>query len=689
MAEPVASIQQRGVAVGGARDSRLRRRALKCGVVAVALGVVVLGQGVSRAARADRGGRLAVSAPARSRPPVIEPQVCSSCKPPLLYSGGPVLAANTAAGLTITPIYWQPSGYSFPTGFEKIVNGYITNIAAASGKTDNVFSVPTEYYEKVNGAKTSVDYAFKAGMPIIDTKALPANGCTPAPGYSACLTDDQLRTELARITSNKKLPTDLAHFYPVFFPPKVELKDRDGTTSVGGFCGYHRAFGSGANQTVYANMPFDSSGCDQGQAPNGLRAADGEIDSFSHELNEAITDPLNPQFAWSDTAGNEVGDMCGTEYGKPLGSTDPSNPKGSEYNQVIDGGKYYTQSEFSNLAYQKLGFGKGCALSEALAQTPSAAGTGAQATTVGAVTNDATPDTLPADGKSTSTVAVGVATPQNLNVVGDHVHLRVGLQSGTGQCGTLNSSDQTTDANGFVHVTYTASSDNVACWVLADESLGGNSAQAVIYQGTTQKQAPTFKAAYPTSLKAGGSPTTFTIVAVNPTSKPIPDTRPQFVIFAGDGTKQSLTAKQVHLLSSTNGPRGTFSAVHLTGSTSNGDVIQGYVGPEQGTTLPANSTTTYTFHASLDHSVPVSKATPLAAFESYLDQINSASGSGSTIADTYEYQVKVPTATSSSTNTLWYILIGVGAAALAIVAVFFWRRTKSRPQTPPTPTISS
>jgi len=606
---------------------------------------------------------------------MIEPQVCSSCKPPLLYSGGPVLAANTAAGLTITPVYWQPSGYSFPAGFEQILNGYIANIAAASGKTDNVYSVAAEYYEKVNGAKTSVDYAFKAGTRMVDTNPFPANGCTPASGYSACLTDDQLRAELKQVTAAHNLPTDLAHFYPVFFPPKVELQDRDGTTSVSGFCGYHRNFGSGSSQTVYADMPFDTSGCDQGQAPNGLRAADGEIDSFSHELNEAITDPLNPQYAWSDKAGGEMGDMCTTAYGKPLGSTDPSDPKGSEYNQVINGGKYYTQSEFSNLAYQKLGFGKGCALSEALAQNPSAAGTGAQATTVGAVTNDATPNTLPADGKSTSTVAVGVATPQNENVTGDHVHFRVGLESGTGQCGTLNSSDVNTDANGYAHVTYTASSDDVACWVLADESLGGNSAQAVIYQGTTQKQAPTYKAAYPTSLTAGASPTTFTIVAVNPTSTPIPNTRPYFSIFPGNNTKQNLTAKQVHLLYTTTGPKGTFTAVHLSGSTADGNVIQGYVGPQQGTTLPANSTTTYTFHVNLDHNVPVSKATPIAAFESYLDQINTASGSGATLADTYAYQVKVPTATNSSTNTLWYILIGIAAAVcLALLGLFFWRR---------------
>src|SRR5580704_4458038 len=33
-------------------------------------------------------------------PGTIEPQVCASCTPPLLYSGGPVMATNGTNGLT-------------------------------------------------------------------------------------------------------------------------------------------------------------------------------------------------------------------------------------------------------------------------------------------------------------------------------------------------------------------------------------------------------------------------------------------------------------------------------------------------------------------------------------------------------------------------------------------------------------
>jgi len=649
--------------------------------------------GCCAAAAGSLPGAAAAAGPShRGAPaPAIEPQVCSSCEPPLVYGGGPVLSTNTAGGLTVTPIFWAPKGgpYAFPANYESIIDGYIANVAAASGSTDNVYSVATEYYDKAGGKRTFVTYSIKAGTPIVDTDPFPSNGCTPASGYTACITDDQLRTELARLTSSRGLATDLAHFYPVFFPPKVETKDRDGTTSVGAFCGYHRAFGAGSSQTVYGDEPFNSSsGCSKGQAPNGSVAADGAVDTLSHELSEAITDPLNPQFAWSDKQGAEIGDMCGDAYGQPLGSISSSDPKGTEYNQVIHGGKYYTQAEFSNLAFSKLGFGKGCALSEALAQHPAAAGTGANTVVVQSAVNDATPTTLPADGTSTSRISMGIADQNGNSVQGDHVHFSTGVQSGNGQCGTLSSTDKNTNAAGNADITYTASTDDVSCWVLATEALGGQSAQAVIYQGTTQKAAPTFHAAYPASIEAGGSGTTFLIKATNPTSQPIPAARIWFVIFPGSSTAKNVDASQIHLTYSPTGT-GNYAAVPLTGSTADDGAIQGYVGPEQGQTLPANATKTYTFHITLAPNVPVSKTAALLAFEAYLNQINAASGSGATLADTYATNVKVPTTDTS--NTTRNILVGVGAALVVVLAVtglLLWQRRKHHPPTPPADTAT-
>ena len=685
-----------------------RGRLLYSGLV---VAVVVFGAStaVSGAAgvRPGRGWPLVRSRPAARAVPAIEPAICSGCKPPLVYEGGPVMG-TTAAGVTVTPVFWQPSGgkYAFPAGYESIIDGFVANVAAASGSTSNVFSIATEYSEDIGGTKASISYTIHAGTPIVDTDAFPGNGCTPAHGYPVCITDSQLRTELTRVTSSQRLTTDLAHFYPVFFPPGVETKDNiDNTTSVGDYCGYHRAFGSGSKETVYGNLAYEGSSCSFGQAPNGNIAADGMVSTLSHELNESLTDPLSSDYAWSDKAGNEIGDMCGQTFGRPLGSTSSSDPGATEYNQVINGGKYYLQQEFSDLAFSKFGLYNGCRQSQAQAEsnagggssptsattgtatgTSTATGTGAQTKThqapaVITVVNDATPTTLPANGKSTAVISLGVSDTSNYSVVDDPVHFTVGVQSGTGQCGTLSRTDKPTNNDGNADITYTASTSNVSCYVVAVEGHGGKSAEAVIYQGTTQKQSPAFVAQYPTTLQAGASKD-FTIKAANPTSTPVPAIRPEFVIFPGDGATQNVNAGQVQLSYSTTGANGTFTSVPLTGSTINGGAIEGWVGPLQGLTLAPDSTTTYTLHVGLASSVPASKSKPLFAFESFMDQINPANGTGATLADTNAYQVKVPNSTASS-NTLLYILITVGVAALAILGLVFWGRYQARGGPPP------
>ncbi len=633
--------------------------------------------------------------------PASEPQVCDGCVPPLAYGGGPVMAS--ADGVTVTPIYWEPSGgqYTFPANYEDILNTFIANVAAASGSSADVFSVATEYYQNIGGAKTTVAYKIKAATPLIDTNPLPSDGCPADSGYTACITDAQLRTELAQVTTSEKLPTDLAHFYPVFLPPKVESVDLDGTNSVSGFCGYHRAFGSASNQTVYGDEPYPPpSGCDAGQAPNGDLAADAAVNTLSHELNEAITDPLAPQNAWLDQSGHEIGDMCADTYGPPVGSTDPAKPASTEYNQVINGGKYYTQTEFSNAAFAKYGLGKGCAQDEALAQgatstaatpgtTTQAPGTAAahaiQAQSTGSLFAEATPTAVDADGTSTSKFVVSVADPAGNARVGDHVHFNVGAKSGTGTCGALNTSAATTDANGYARVTYTASSDNIACWVLAVDAAGGQSAQSIIYQGTAQKDAATLAATFPTTLEAGGPTSTFTIKATNPSAKPLPNARVTFDIFGEPGAK-GVNANQIHLSYSTAGANGPFTKVPLDGSTSNGGGIEGPVGPAQGATLAPHAARTYTFQVKLADTVPASKtAGPLIAVEAYLDQINTASESGDTLADSYATDIKVPTAVSRGLAAGWYIVIAVGGLVILLAAGFlFWRRHKSRPQTPST-----
>jgi len=610
----------------------------------------------------------------RHPPTVAGTHYCDGCTPPLTYSGGPVMSTNSSSGLSVTPVYWAPAGFTFPSGYESVLNAYVTDVAAASKAATSVYSIDTEYYDVVNGVKSYITYNYRAGTPIVDTDAFPTNGCTPAKGFTSCVTDAQLRTELSKTLKDDHRPSTLSDFYPVFFPPGVETKDLDGTDSLSSFCGYHRAFASSSGEVVYANMPYEASGCDGGQEPNGSYAVDGAVSTLSHELNEAITDPTS-KIAWNDSTGHEIGDICAGAYGPPIGSTSATSPATTKYNQLINGGKYYMQEEFSNLAFKKLGLGEGCQQSEADAQHLS----GVSGSAVASISSDAFPATLPANGTSTTKDLVVVGDSSGFGIAKDNVSFSEYQYAGAGQCGSLDKASATTAQDGSVTVTYTASNDSAICSIVATEADGGRSSESFVYQGGYRSQAPTASATFPTSLEAGGTPTSFTVTFKNPSSQPLAAARVDVDLFPGSAASKSVKASEVTLTASTKGPDGTFSPVSLSGSTSNNQVISGYVGPEEGSTIKAHGTEVVEFKVALSGDVPVSKGTPLLGFEDYLDQVNSASGSQATLADTLATNVTVATVAPSSSHTWWYVAGGILVLALVVLLFGLGRSRRRHP----------
>ncbi len=165
---------------------RLRRQVLRVSLCGFGVVVLSLLTGYQMA--------LADGAPGVIAPSAADPHYCDGCTPPLIYNGGPVLAAGGSGSLTITPVYWAPSGWSqpFPSSYQPIVDGFIHNLAVASGSSKDVLSVATQYYQSTNGAKADVSYALKAGQSITDNDPFPSGGCSPGSGYEACVTDAQI-----------------------------------------------------------------------------------------------------------------------------------------------------------------------------------------------------------------------------------------------------------------------------------------------------------------------------------------------------------------------------------------------------------------------------------------------------------------------------------------------------------------
>jgi hypothetical protein len=245
-------------------------------------------------------------------------------------------------------IFWAPSGsgLSFDPGYVPTVDRFMSNIAAASHSPDNVFGLMGQYYD-LDGPAAYASY-FAGG--IIDTDPLPLDDHTcadPDPGWTVCLTDSQLQSEIEHVISARGLPRGPHDVYflltPNGFGSCMDTNPAHGCALGGplsGYCGYHS---NTPDNVLYAVIPYNavSGHCQSSNPrPNGS-TADPALSTISHELVETITDPFGN--SWINSSGSEAGDLCLTNYGPVLGGSGQS-----AYDEVINGGHYYLQEEWSN-----------------------------------------------------------------------------------------------------------------------------------------------------------------------------------------------------------------------------------------------------------------------------------------------------------------------------------------------------
>ena len=123
---------------------------------------------------------------------------------------------------------------------------------------------------------------------------------TPVP--QASITDSAIRQFLQQQITKGTVPKVTANtLYFIYVPPGVRVV-MGGSASCQAFCGYHNAMSS---KTFYAVMPYPGcSGCTV-----GLAVLDALTSTSSHELCEAITDPI-PGQGWYDDTKGEIGDIC-------------------------------------------------------------------------------------------------------------------------------------------------------------------------------------------------------------------------------------------------------------------------------------------------------------------------------------------------------------------------------------------
>ena len=261
------------------------------------------------------------------------------------YNGGAVMAAN----VTVHTIFWAPSGYSFTAGYEALVKQFLTDAAAASGTTSNVFSVLREYGQQTGTATAvpgSYSIAYDATSDSIDdVDPYPSSGgCASPSGVPTCLTDGQVQAEIDAVA-----PADergLGNLWFVLLPADVDECITAGSCGTNSFAGYHEAMDRAGGVTIYGVIidPIVEIVLPPGGDPEGNPDAEATIDTVAHETVEAITDPEGT--GWEDPNGFEVGDKCevGPQIGNPLGYA----ANGSPYDQLIGGHEYLIQEMWSN-----------------------------------------------------------------------------------------------------------------------------------------------------------------------------------------------------------------------------------------------------------------------------------------------------------------------------------------------------
>ena len=271
-------------------------------------------------------------------------------QPMLQYFGGPVLHSHETFA-----VFWDPAG-ELPQSYRDLVTRFLGDVAAESGNTSNVFSVPDQYHDESGPIRYESTFAGSA----VDQDPY-SSGCPTSTEFPTCITDQQLASELNSYLTAHGIKMSSNRLFMVLLPPAVNTCfDSTGSfCSSTGYCGYHSDFVAGEDHVPYANLPYAARPrCDNPLTHPNASAADPVIFVLAHEQMEMVTDPLageaeslGPPIAWLDPEYGESSDKC-EEYIGPV----RKNGSGL-YNQVINHHKYIVPMEWSNELAQAQGFG--------------------------------------------------------------------------------------------------------------------------------------------------------------------------------------------------------------------------------------------------------------------------------------------------------------------------------------------
>ena len=213
--------------------------------------------------------------------PLHRPELAAAvaaAAPQLTYRNGPLLT-----GVQVFTIFWGSAWMQASnTDLSNQINQYF-DFVLTSPLMDQLaeYSVPGQ----------AIGHGSRIGTTVLTS---------PDPGASVQDSDIQQMIQ-QQIAAGNFPAANSNTLYFVFLPNGVQVL-QGGSASCQDFCGYHDTFG---NNIFYAVMPYPGcSGC-----TGGLAVFDALTSTTSHELCEAITDPI-PGQGWYDDNNGEIGDIC-------------------------------------------------------------------------------------------------------------------------------------------------------------------------------------------------------------------------------------------------------------------------------------------------------------------------------------------------------------------------------------------
>lgn len=233
----------------------------------------------------------------------------------LLYNGGPVMVTTTTYAIFWVPSTLQTGASTGMSSRYQIVQAAFLSLYPGHGlANNNTQYYMTQRYSLLTSVTSYIQNVGSFGGSYVDTSAYPTSGCSDPYTPGNCLSDSQIQAEIQKVMTLKGWTGGLNKMF-FLFTSSGEGSCIGYACAYSYYCAYHSYFYSGTTPVIYGNEPYANNYCQLPgtPSPNGDSAADSAASVASHELTEAITDPLIN--AWKSSSGEEIGDLCAWNYG--------------------------------------------------------------------------------------------------------------------------------------------------------------------------------------------------------------------------------------------------------------------------------------------------------------------------------------------------------------------------------------